>query len=177
MRRTGMTTTSRATAIGLLAATLVLPAARTGDAQTPPPAQTPPAQPPAAAPAQPPAPVSSFSGDAGMMNYYVKPDKTADFEAIMNKYKEALSKTENADLKKAAAGMRLYKSLVAAQGNTVYIMVVDPAVQGVDYSANGIIKALAAAFPSEGTQLYQQLKDAFVGNQPLNITPVLDFGK
>jgi hypothetical protein len=160
------------TAIGLVAAALVIPTGGTIAAQPPPP-QT-------AAPAQPAGPPTtpSFTGDAGIMNFYVKADKTADFEAVMTKYKDALSKSENADAKSALAGLKLYKSLSPGpQGSTVYILLADPVVKGMDYSANGVVKVLTEVFPSEVTQLYQQLKDAYVGHQPLNIQPAHVFGK
>ena len=62
---------------GFVAGTL---SAATVFAQTPP-AQAPPAQPPAAAAAAPTA--RTFAGDGGMVLNFIKPDKTADFEAVI----------------------------------------------------------------------------------------------
>jgi hypothetical protein len=175
MRRIGVTTASRLTAIGVVAVALVVPTRWTSAAQ--PPAQPPATPAPAAQPAGPPT-TPSFTGDAGIMNFYIKAEKTGDFEAVMAKYKEALNKSDNAENKSAAAGLKLYKSLAPGpQGSTVYILMANPVVKGMDYSANGVVKVLTSVFPSEATQLYQQLKDAYVGHQPLNVQPVLDFSK
>ena len=49
----------------------------------------------AAAPAQPAAPSPFvFPGDAGVILNFVKADKTADFEMVLGKAKEALAKSE-----------------------------------------------------------------------------------
>src|SRR5207253_11049810 len=85
--------------LGLLVEAL---ATSTASAQSQPQTQTPPAQQPPAQqppPAQPapqtqaaPA-VRVFASDAGMVLNFIKPDKTADFEAVMAKLKEALQKS------------------------------------------------------------------------------------
>src|SRR5262245_1367159 len=36
----------------------------------------------------------TFAGDGGMVLNFIKPDKTADFEAVLAKLKEALNKSE-----------------------------------------------------------------------------------
>ena len=49
----------------------------------------------AVASAQEPAkPVLTLEGDATVVIVLIKPDKTADFEAVLAKYKEALSKSD-----------------------------------------------------------------------------------
>ena len=62
-------------------------------------------------------------------------------------------------------------------GNVLYVWVVNPAVKNADYSANAIIKLLAKAFPTEATAYYNQLREAMVGRQPLNLALVNDFSK
>src|SRR6266705_6776420 len=66
-----------------------------------PPAQTPPAQPPAAqaTPAKNP---YIFSGDAAMTLNFIKADKTADFEMVIAKLKDALAKSEKPERKQQA---------------------------------------------------------------------------
>jgi hypothetical protein len=174
-------TANRVAAIGLGAAALVVSMILSGSAQTPP------AQPSTApatqqAPAQPAASAQTFSGDAGLIYTQIKPDKTADYEAVMNKYKEALTKSDNADEKAMAAGMKLYKSPdpgpnVQGSPTVLYVWVVNPTVKNADYSANAMIKTIAKAFPTEATGYYNQLKDALVGRSPLNLQLVNDFGK
>ena len=59
----------------------------------------------AAAPAQPAAPSPFvFPGDGGVILNFVKADKTADFEMVMGKVKEALAKSEKPERKAQAAG-------------------------------------------------------------------------
>ena len=43
----------------------------------------------------------------------IKPDKTADFEAVLAKYKEALGKSDNPKRKEQLAGMKFFKSPTA----------------------------------------------------------------
>jgi hypothetical protein len=162
MRRTGGVIASRVSAVGLLAAALMVADAPRSVAQTPAPAQPPPA-----------AQAQSFSAPAGLIYVQVKPDKTTDYEAVMAKYKEALEKSEDANVKQMAAGMKLYKSTdPGPQGNTLYVWVVEPTVTGADYSANAMVKLLAAAFPTEAQAMFAQLKEALAGQQPLNLQPV-----
>jgi hypothetical protein len=67
--------------------------AQVARAQTPSPAQ--PTTPPAAAQAAPEkAENPTFSAPAGLLLVQIKPDKTADYEAMIAKLKDALSKSE-----------------------------------------------------------------------------------
>ena len=53
-----------------------------------------------AAQAAAPRPTRSCSSDGAMMLNYIKPDKTADFEMVMGKVKEALAKSEKPERKR-----------------------------------------------------------------------------
>src|SRR5438876_447429 len=60
-----------------------------------------------AAPAQQAQAVSNkreFPNDAGLVLNFIKPDKTADFEAVMAKLKEALQKSDKPERKQQVAG-------------------------------------------------------------------------
>ena len=153
--------------VGVLSATSVF-------AQTPP-AQAPPAQPPAAAAAAPTA--RTFASDGGMVLNFVKPDKTADFEAVIAKLKEALAKSEKPERKEQAKSWKVFKSPdPAAGGNALYVFVIDPAVKGADYTVSNI---LAEAFPpAEVNELYKQYAAAYASGQNfVNLTLVSDLGK
>ena len=69
-------------------------------------------QAPAAAPAQAaPAPQARvFTGDVGLMFNVIKPDKTADFEMVVGKLKEALAKSDDPVHKQMAQGWRVLKN-------------------------------------------------------------------
>jgi pyruvate/2-oxoglutarate dehydrogenase complex dihydrolipoamide acyltransferase (E2) component len=155
---------------GLVAATL---SATTVVAQTPP-AQAAPAQPPAAAAAAPTA--RTFAGDGGLVLNFIKPDKTADFEAVIAKLKEALQKSEKPERKQQAASWKVFKSPdPAAGGNVLYVFIIEPSIKGADYTVSTILNE---AFPQEVQALYKQYAEAYASGQNfVNLTLVSDFGK
>jgi len=117
-----------------------------------------------------PAPVMTLDSDAAVITILIKPDKTADFESVIAKYKEALEKSENATRKQQLAGMKFFKSPMAAQGNAMYIIYVDNVVKGEEYD---ITRIVTEVFPVEVQTVYQKYKDSFAGRQiiPLNKLP------
>jgi hypothetical protein len=141
-------------------------------------AQTPPAQAPAQPAQQAQAAVNTrtFPGDAGMILNFIKPDKTADFEAVMAKLKEALQKSDKPERKQQAAGWKIFKSPDPAGANTLYVFVIDPAIKGADYSVANI---LAEAFPADQvTELYKQYAGAYAqGQNIINLNMVVDLAK
>jgi pyruvate/2-oxoglutarate dehydrogenase complex dihydrolipoamide acyltransferase (E2) component len=151
-------------AVGLVVGVL---AAGTAQAQQ----ATPPAQQAAAAPA-----ARVFASDAGMVLNFIKPDKTADFEAIIAKLKEALNKSEKPERKQQAASWKVFKSPdPAAGGNALYVFIIDPAVKGADYTVSTI---LAEGFPQDVQTLYKQYADAYASGQNfVNLSLVSDLGK
>jgi hypothetical protein len=111
--------------------------------------------------AQQPPPGMTFTGDAGLIYNIIKPDKTADYEMVMGKLKEALQKTENAQFKEMARSWKIFKLMEPGpNGNTLYLTIVDPAVKGGDYTVS---KILADVFPTEVQELYQKYSDAYAG--------------
>jgi hypothetical protein len=132
------------------------------------------AQPPAApgapgAPAaqQPAVPASrKFTSDAGMMFSVIKPDKTADFEAVMAKVKEGLGKSQDPKRKQQALSWRVFKGLEAAPGGTgvLYIWFMDPPVKDVEYTVTDILRE---AFPNEAQDLWSKYIACFVSGQTM----------
>ena len=114
-----------------------------------------------------PAPVMALDSDAAVITILIKPDKTADFESVIAKYKEALEKSENPTRKQQLAGMRFFKSPTVANGNAMYIIYVDNVVKGEEYD---ITRVVTEVFPVEVQMVYQKYKDSFAGRQiiPLN---------
>ena len=112
----------------------------------------------------------TLDSDAAVITILIKPDKTADFESVIAKYKEALGKSENPTRKKQLEGMRFFKSPMAAQGNAMYIIYVNPVVKGEEYD---ITRVVTEVFPVEVQTVYQKYKDSFAGRQiiPLNKVP------
>jgi hypothetical protein len=125
------------------------------------------AQEPAKEPAKP---VLTLEGEAAIVILLIKPDKTADFEAVVAKYKEAFAKSDNPKRKEQLAGLTVLKSPTAMGGNTAYIFRVDPVVKGEEYD---ITRVIYEVFPSEATDMFNKYKEAFAGRQiiPLNKLP------
>jgi DMSO/TMAO reductase YedYZ molybdopterin-dependent catalytic subunit len=133
-----------------------------------------PAAPAAAAQAAPTA--RMFASDAGMVLNFIKPDKTADFESVIGKLKEALQKSAKPERKQQAASWKVFKSPdPAAGGNVLYVFMIDPSVKGADYTVSTI---LAEAFPAEVQALYKQYAEAYASGQNfVNLSLVSDLGK
>lgn len=105
-------------------------------------------------------PALTLEGDANVITILIKGDKTADFDEVLAKYKEALAKNDtNAARKQQLAGMKFYKGAAAAQG-VPYIIVVDPVVKGEEYDITRIINEV---FPSEVQALFEKYKNSFAG--------------
>lgn len=128
------------------------------------------------APAQAPAPSRVFASDAGMIINTIKADKTADFEMVAGKIKEALQKSENADRKAQAASWRVFRVMEPGPNNSVlYVFWFDPPVKGADYTVS---KILNEGFPAEVQALYKTFNDSYAGGQSLlNLQLVSAMGK
>jgi hypothetical protein len=130
-----------------------------------------------AAQAQPTKSLYMFSAPGGAILNFIKPDKTADFEATITRLKEALAKSDKPERKKQAAGWKVFKaSEPGPNGSVIYVSLMDPTVPGADYSVSDI---LAEVFPAEGLALYKVYSGAF--GQPaqniLNLTLLANLGQ
>ena len=146
--------TSRATRAVLAAAVVAVLGMDTRAASPPPPSRG----------AQTPPTASTekdyvFSTGAGMLFFYVKPDKSVEFEAVVTRLSEALDKTADPVRKQQAAGWRILKSVELQTDSPVYVFVFDPAVSGADYDP---VKVLSDGAPADLQTLYAQLKDATI---------------
>ena len=118
-----------------------------------------------------------FGSDTGLVLNFIKPDRTADFEAVVEKMKDALGKSANPQRKQQAASWRVFKAQdPAAGGAALYVYIVDPAVKGADYSVVGI---LSEAFTGdELTALTKRYSEAYASGQNfVNLALVSDLGK
>jgi hypothetical protein len=106
-----------------------------------------------------------LAGDAGLIFFPVKPERTADFEKIMAKLKEALVASQDPVHRDQAAGWKVFKAVEPGPNNTaLYVFVIDPAVKGADYA---FWKTLYESFPAEVQQLYRLYTAASAGGQSL----------
>lgn len=115
-----------------------------------------------------PAPALPLEGDAAVITILIKADKTADFESVLAKYKEAFEKSENAVRKQQLAGMKFFKGAATAQG-VPYIMVVDPVIKGEEYD---ITRVVTEVFPVEVQEVYAKYKDSFAGRQIISLNKI-----
>ena len=144
--------------VALVAVTLA--GASTAAAQTP-------------APAEPTKPVLLLDeGEVALVTILIKPDKTADFEVVLNKLKEALAKSEKPERKQQAAGWKIFKTTQPGpQGSVVYVMRIDPVVKGQEYD---ISRLIAEVFPVEVQELFAKYKEAFAGRAILFLKPFME---
>ena len=93
----------------------------------------------------------------------IKPDKTADFESVMTKLHEALTKTDKPERKQQAAGWKIYKSTEPGPGgNVFYVAVINPTLKGADYT---VAKILYEVFPTEVQAIFPTYRDSFAAGQ------------
>lgn len=125
--------------------------------------------------AQPEAPVLALDGDAATITVLIKPDKTADFEAVLAKLKESLAKSEKPVRKQQAAGWTIYKAnSPGPNGNTIYVMLITPIVKGEEYD---ISRLIAEVFPVEVAEYFEKYKGAFVGRGISPMTKLMSMGQ
>ena len=149
--------------------------------QQPPAGQPPAGQPPAeGAAAQQPAaesgePKLGFTSPAGLLLVQVKPDQVAAFEEMTAKLKSSVAATQDAELRKRAEGWKVYKAAEGMGGNALYVILIDPALSGVEYNP---LDVLAKSMTQDqlrdpATQeMFKRYAAAFAGVNKLNLTPV-----
>jgi len=83
---------------------------------------------------------TTFAGEVVLWAFTVNPDKTADYEGVLAKVKEALQKSDKPEAKQQLAGWKVIKSSTPQPtGEIIYIHVIDPVVSGADYSITNIV--------------------------------------
>jgi hypothetical protein len=106
----------------------------------------------------------TFEGDIALWTLAIKPDKTADFERVMAKVREALLKSDKPERKAQAAGWKVLKNgTPLPDGNITYTHIINPVVKGADYT---LVAILYEGFtdPTEQRELYDLYREAFAQN-------------
>lgn len=124
------------------------------------------------------APALTFEGDTALWSVAIRPDRTADFEQIMTRVKEALINSEKPERKQQAAGWRVVKGATAMKdGSIVYTHVISPVVQGADYTILTILYE-GVTDPAQQRELYELYRNAFAANLGASSgTTVVDLSK
>lgn len=120
----------------------------------------------------------TFEGDTVVWMITVKPDKTADFEAVLAALKDALSKSDSPEAKRQAAGWKVVKGLKPQpDGSIVYMHIISPVVPGADYSLLQNIYPVVTD-PTEQRALYDKYAGSFNSTLlQVPFTTVVDMSK
>ena len=91
--------------------------------------------------AQPAPAKTTYNTDTVIMIYSVNPGKDADYEQVIGKLKDALSKSTAPEAKQQLAGWKVVKSpsSLTKDSSSSYIHIISPVVKGADYSINNIV--------------------------------------
>lgn len=117
-----------------------------------------------------------FGSDAGLVLNFIKPDKTAQFETVMAKVRDALAGSDKPLRQQQARSWKVFKSPDPASGGAaLYVFLSDPAVKGADYTITTI---LAETLPAEdAAALTRQYTECFASGQNwVNLALIADFG-
>ena len=118
-----------------------------------------------------------YPNDGAVTLNFIKPDKTADFEAAISKLKEALQKSDKPERKQQAAGWKVFKSPDPAGMNVLYIFVIDPAVKGADYQVSNIITEGFGTGPEANDILKKYAESYAQGINIVNLNLLQNMGK
>lgn len=136
---------------------------------------------PAQAPAQPQTPASRAPAtadatplrDMWLVIYNVRPDKTADFEAVATRVRDALQRSTTPRRRQQAEGLRIHRSaLPNPDGHVVYFVQI-PTEPTSDVDRTGLDVLVDAVLPAEATALKQQLVGALDPRNPSGNTLML----
>jgi hypothetical protein len=106
-----------------------------------------------------------FTGDVALWTVAIKPDKTADYEKVLMRVRDALQKSDDPQRKQQAGGWRVLKVTEPLPDGTVaYVHLITPVVAGADYT---LMKPIYDAFPSESQEMYALYRGAFAKNLAL----------
>jgi hypothetical protein len=102
---------------------------------------------------------TTFDGAVALWAFNVPGDKAADYEAVVAKLKEALSKSELPEAKQQLAGWKVIKNAQPQpDGTLVYVHVID-VVPNADYSITNIVYSVFKD-PAEQRAFYDLYRGA-----------------
>ena len=102
----------------------------------------------------------TYTGDMALLAYAIPADKTGDYEKVVEKLKEALTKSEKPEAKQQLAGWKIMKSgTPQPTGEIIYIHVISPVVKDADYSITNIVYDVVKD-PAEQKAFYDMYRGA-----------------
>jgi hypothetical protein len=125
---------------------------------------------PAQSEAEAPRTTLTFDGDVALWTVAIKPDKTADFERVIARLREALVNSDEPQRRQQAEGWKIMKmSRPLPDGNVAYVHIISPVVEDADYT---VMQILYDELPDERQQLYELYRGAFANNLALTVGDV-----
>ena len=111
-----------------------------------------------------------------MLFHPILPEKTADFERVILRVRDALRVSTNTVRQQQAASWKVYQSIEPGINNSVlYIFVMDPALTAADYTIGNILRE---ELPLEAQELYEAFASSYAYSPSLiNLRLVADFGQ
>ena len=82
-----------------------------------------------------------FGADAGVVLTFVVPDKTDDFERVLNHLRQVLEQSEDPIRRQQAEHWRVFHSSdPGPNGSILYVSFMEPVLKGADYSIAHILE-------------------------------------
>ena len=98
----------------------------------------------------------TFAEETGLVVVSVKPDKTADYEAVIRALQDGLSKATSERFRALAQSWRVFKAAEGdAKANAVYIHIIHPVVAGADYRPSLVLDEILAGASAEMLAKYR----------------------
>ena len=111
----------------------------------------------------------TIDADAAMVTIAVRPDRSAEFDRVLDRAKTVLARSKNPQRRAQAAGWQVFKSEEMVQGNATYVMRLDPAGRNADYSLATII---AEESPAEEPELRRLLREIVIGDSVMALSAI-----
>jgi hypothetical protein len=107
------------------------------------------------------APGLVFTAEVGVVLHPIKPDKAADFEAIVQRLRAGLLQSTDAARRQQGASLRVLKAVEPGPGGSIlYLFLIDAPAAGADYTLS---RMLAGTDPADVESLWAKLRDAYAG--------------
>jgi len=106
--------------------------------------------------AQPAGPAFAIDADAAIVTVFIRPTHTAAFDKLLERVRTALASTPGAARQSQVDGWQIFQALDVGQGNTTYVMRIDPAVKGREYDLTRIIGGVAPDQILEFSRAYRE---------------------
>ena len=116
-----------------------------------------------------------YTSDAGMLFHPILPTRTADFEKVIDRVREALRNSTDETRQQQARSWKVYQAVEPGPFDSVlYIFMVDPALTDADYTIGEILRE---ELPLEAQALYETFASCYAYSPSLlNLRLVTDFG-